>query len=371
MHAGFGVTKSQRKRREEKGREMEEEWLVQGQALIWEHILAFATSMALKCVVELGIADIIEQNRGPMTLHQMVAQLPTPSPDLHCLRRIMRVLVHKRVFAQHQPTGNSGEPTFGLTPASRWLVKGGELTLAPMVLMYTHLSFMASWHCFSRCVMEGGVAFEKAHAGVDLWGYCSRDPGFGKLFNSAMACNTKLVTKAIIKEYKDGFRQVSSLVDVGGGVGTAIGGIVKAYPHITGINLDLPHVVETAPDYEGVTHVGGDMFAEIPKADAVFMKWILHDWDDENCLKILKQCRKAIPEETGKLVIVDAVLQPNEEGAWADTRMIFDLAMMAHTSGGRERTEMEWKNLLEEGGFNRYNIISLPSLPSLIEAFPN
>ncbi|KAI4331938.1 hypothetical protein L6164_016885 [Bauhinia variegata] len=128
--------------------------------------------------------------------------------------------------------------------------------------------------------------------------------------------------------------------------------IVKSYPHIKCINFDLPHVVADASKYEGVTHVGGDMFQAISKADAVFMKWVMHDWSDENGVKILKKCKEAIPEQTGKVIIVDFVLKPEGDGIFDDTAFVFDLLMIAHASGGRERTELEWKKILRSSFFS-------------------
>ncbi|KAK4849017.1 hypothetical protein QYF36_019884 [Acer negundo] len=81
-----------------------------------------------------------------------------------------------------------------------------------------------------------------------------------------------------------GFENVKQLVDVGGGLGVTLKAVTAKYPHIKGINFDLPHVIQRAPNYPGVEHVGGDMFESVPKGDAIFMKWILHDWSDEHCL---------------------------------------------------------------------------------------
>nr|POE68422.1 (r,s)-reticuline 7-o-methyltransferase [Quercus suber] len=156
-----------------------------------------------------------------------------------------------------------------------------------------------------------------------------------------MACRARITMHAILCEYKDGFGSVGSLVDVGDGTRSGLAEIVKSYPHIRGINFDLPHVVATAPIYDGITHLGGDMFQAIPNADAVFMKWIMHDWSDESCVKILKNCRKAISEETGKVIIVDVVLELEDNGLFDDTGLVFDLVIIAHTSGGKERAELE------------------------------
>ena len=101
-----------------------------------------------------------------------------------------------------------------------------------------------------------------------------------------------------------------------------------------------------------------------------YVQWILHDWNDEDCIKILKNCQKAIPEKTRKIIIVDAVIRPDGDDPFDKTRMVFDLVMMANASHGKERTEIDWKRLLEEGGFPRYRIIQIPSLQMIIEAYP-
>ncbi|PKI52966.1 hypothetical protein CRG98_026672 [Punica granatum] len=326
--------------------------------------------MALKCAVELGIADIIHSHGRPITLDQIAASInESSSPDIPSLARIMRLLVRRDIFAVHRQL-DSGGTLYGLTHSSRWLVTESESNLAPMVTMQNHPLQQAPWHYFAQCIKEGGMPFMKAH-GVELWEMASMNPHFNKMFNDSMACTTKIVMQAVVLAYKDGFTSIGSLVDVGGGIGEAIAATVKANPNIRGINFDLPHVVATAPAYPGVEHVSGNMFESIPAADAVFMKWILHDWGDEDCVKILKNCKKAMPEKLGKLIIIEAVLQPEGHELFDDVANIMDLVMFAHVSGGKERTEMEWKNLLAEGGFPRYNIIKIPAPYYIIEAFPN
>ncbi|XP_059294602.1 (R,S)-reticuline 7-O-methyltransferase-like [Lycium ferocissimum] len=154
-----------------------------------------------------------------------------------------------------------------------------------MFLLETNPILMASWHCFSSCVKVGGSAFKKAH-GSEIFKMASKDAELNEIFSNGMNSVTKSTMKAILTGYKDGFNSITSLVDVGGGIGVAMSEIVKAYPHIKGTNFDLPHVVSTAQKYEGVSHVGGDMFQAIPPADVVVVKWIMHDWGDEDCLKI-------------------------------------------------------------------------------------
>ncbi|KAK3184193.1 hypothetical protein Dsin_031479 [Dipteronia sinensis] len=248
------------------------EELVRGQAEIWQHMFSFADSMVLKCAVELRIADIIHSHdSAPITLSQIASCIGSPSPDIPYLTRIMRLLVRKNIFTVHHPS-DGGESLYGLTHVSKWLLHGSDLSLAPMIVMENHPWTVAPWHCFSTCVKEGGTsAFEKAH-GRNVWDFASQNPEFNNMFNDGMACTARIITRAIMTGYKGGFGCIESLVDVGGGTGTVVAEIVKSHPHIKATNFDLPHVIATAPLIDGVCHVGGDMFKEIPSADAVFMK---------------------------------------------------------------------------------------------------
>ncbi|KAI3690034.1 hypothetical protein L2E82_48009 [Cichorium intybus] len=163
---------------------------------------------------------------------------------------------------------------------------------------------------------------------------------------------------AVISSYRNGFlTSKGNVADVGGGMGVGISEIVKAYPHLKGINFDLPHVISAAPTYDGVTHVAGDMFNAIPPTEMIFMK-------------ILKNCRKAIPKETGKVIIVEIVQHPTDDYPFNYPRLTFDLVMFALFPCGREGSENDWKKLLGESGFCRYNIIKMPALMLIVEAFP-
>ncbi|KAL5736367.1 hypothetical protein ACOSQ2_031155 [Xanthoceras sorbifolium] len=127
---------------------------------------------------------------------------------------------------------------------------------------------------------------------------------------------SRMASRSIISGYRDGFQGIKSLVDVGGGTRVMTAEIVKSYPHIKGINFYLPHA-------------------------------ILYNWNDESCVKILKNCREAIPEESGKVILVDIVVEPQGKGPCDALGVVLDLLMMAYTCGGKERTELEWKPILQ------------------------
>ncbi|KAK4403716.1 Caffeic acid 3-O-methyltransferase 2 [Sesamum angolense] len=185
--------------------------------------------------------------------------------------------------------------------------------------------------------------------------YGATDPEFNTAFNKAMYQQSTLIMKQILENYKGlDVEGLKTLVDVGGGTGATLNMILSKHPFITGINFDLPHVVKDAPSIPGVEHVGGDMFVSVPKADAIFMKWICHDWDDARCLKILKNCYEALPEN-GKVIIAERILSevPHSDPL-ASIGFTVDLIMLTHNPGGKERTEKEFQALAKGAGFKQF-----------------
>ncbi|RWR86243.1 caffeate O-methyltransferase [Cinnamomum micranthum f. kanehirae] len=149
---------------------------------------------------------------------------------------------------------------------------------------------------------------------------------------------------------------LKEVVDVGGGVGAMLNMIISKYPHINGINYDLPHVIADAPHYPGIEHVEGDMFDSIPSGQAIFMKWILHDWNDEQCLKLLKFCYNALPD-FGKVIVAEYILpQTPEENAAARNASRFDVLMIIVCLGGKERHEKEFEALTKRAGFASFRV---------------
>ncbi|KAE8666950.1 tir-nbs-lrr resistance protein [Hibiscus syriacus] len=346
-----------------------------GQAEILHIMDSFIESMALKCVVELGIPDTLNPHPGggsyPMTLSQLAARLPFPDLDMDRLSRVMGFLSCRKVFSATVDK-ESGEMMYGLTDSSKWLLTDNKSeSLVPTLLLAMHPCAMAAWNCMSTSIAEGGVCgFSRAN-GSNLYEFQSRNHEYKRVFDEAMACNTRVVMKSVLKHYKDGFNNVGTLVDVGGGSGAAVAEIVEAHPHIKGLNFDLPNVVASAPKYPNVTHVGGNMFDTIPiDTDAIFLKWILHNWSDEKCVEILKNCWKALQEKKGKLIIVEAVLRRESKSLSDVEAHRYDLKMLVISPSGKERSEDEWRKLLKLGGFSHYNIINIPSFLSIIEAFP-
>ncbi|XP_010260367.1 PREDICTED: trans-resveratrol di-O-methyltransferase-like [Nelumbo nucifera] len=356
----------------------EAKMLVQAQAHIWNHIFNFLNSMSLKCAVQLGIPDVLHSHGKPMLLSELVLALGVPQSRTACLHRLMRMLVHSGFFSMHRvykdpEEEEEEEKGYVLTPSSRLLLKDNPLNVSQFLIAMLDPVLVTPWHFLSAWFQGNGLAtpFEATN-GRAFWNYGAHDPEYNNLFNVAMANDARLVMSVVLRECEATFQGLGSLVDVGGGTGAAAMAIADKFPQLKCIVFDLPHVVGNLVGSKNLDYVGGDMFDFIPHADAVLLKWILHDWSDEECVKILKRCREAIPctDKGGRVIIIDMVIGDNKmENELTETQLLFDMLMMGLVTG-RERSKQELEKLLLEAGFTHYKIIPILGLRSLIEVYP-
>ncbi|PIA50552.1 hypothetical protein AQUCO_01200021v1 [Aquilegia coerulea] len=348
--------------------------LLEAQAHVWKYTFNYITSMSLKCAVQLGIPDIIYNHNKPITLSELVKSLSIHQIRSPYVYRLMRILVHSGFFSigKHEHLEEE-EEGYILTASSRLLLKNNVTNLSPFVLMITDPVKVAPFHFMSALFQETEtIPIEAAH-GMSLWNYCAQHPEFNKCFHDAMACDANFVTSVLVKDCKTIFEGSQSLLDVGGGTGTVARVLSEAFPSMRCKVFDLPHVVSNLKGSGNIEFVVGDMFNFIPSADIILLKWIMHDWSDEECVMILKKCREAIPskEKGGKIVIIDIVIQTdkrkNDEST--ETQLCFDILMMVVLTG-KERTETEWEKLFLEAGFTSYKITNALGLRSIIEVFP-
>lgn len=316
--------------------------------------------MVLKAVIELDVLEIIKR-AGPgahLSPTEITAQLPTTNPGAATmLDRMLRLLASYDMLSYSLRTLPDGqvERLYGLAPVCQFLTKNEDgVALSALSLMNQDKVLIESWYHLKDAVLDGGIPFNKAY-GMTAFEYHGTDPRFNKVFNNGMSNHSTITMKKLLENYK-GFEGVSTLVDVGGGTGATLNMIISKHPTIRGINFDLPHVIEDAPTYPGVEHVGGDMFVSVPKGDAIFMKWICHDWSDEHCLKFLKNCYAALPDH-GKVIVCEYILPVAPETNHA-ARTVFhvDAIMLAHNPGGKERTEHEFESLAKGAGFEGFRV---------------
>ncbi|KAF9587299.1 hypothetical protein IFM89_001023 [Coptis chinensis] len=344
--------------------------LLEAQAHIWNHTFNYITSMSLKCAVQLGIPDIISTHDKPLTLSELTKALSIPEVKAAHIFRLMRILVHTGFFGVQKI--HEDQEGYVLTPSSKLLLKTRETNLSSFLLMMIDPVFVTPFHFMSAWFQGKESTPFVAAFGMEVWDYFGQHLDTNKFFHAAMASDTEFVMSVVVKDCKSMFEGFRSLVDVGGGTGTMAKAMSKAFPHLRCTNFDRPHVISNMQGSKNLDIVEGDMFESVPSADIILLKWIMHDWSDEECVKILKRCREAIPskDKQGKVVIIDIVMDDKKgKQESIETQLCFDMLMMSLVTG-KERTVIEWEKLFLESGFRSYKITHCLGLRSIIEVFP-
>ncbi|KAJ3688409.1 hypothetical protein LUZ61_017573 [Rhynchospora tenuis] len=347
--------------------------LLQAQVGLWNLTYSYLKTMSLKSALDLGIPDAIYNNGQPMTLSQLHSVLSLPPSKKSHLYRLMRLLTHVGFFIEKND-GACSEPVYDLTAQSRLVIKKNEsANMFPFV--HCHLDnkwlkpslYIGDWFLQDSKQNPFELAF-----GCTIWEIASREPVVNKMFNDAMVSSRWLFNDYIVRYGEEIFKGIVSLVYVGGGRGAMAEVIAKNFPHVRCTVLDLPHVVCDNPNDGLVKFVSGDMFNYIPPANAVFLKWILHDWSNEDCIRILQRCKDAIPsrEAGGKVVVLEAVVGLTSDMISEEPQLLFDMLMLTVNVGGQERDENDWKYLFTEAGFSSYKIIYTIGFSSIIEVYP-
>ncbi|XP_028787630.1 isoflavone-7-O-methyltransferase 6-like [Neltuma alba] len=187
-----------------------------------------------------------------------------------------------------------------------------------------------------------------------------------------MGSDTRFMKLALIRDLESVLDGLGSIVDVGGGNGATAKIISEAFPKLKCTVLDLPEVVANLSGNANLSFVGGDMLKSIPHADAVLIKWVLLDWGDDDCIKILKNAKRAISGKgnEGKVIIIDMVLdEKHDQYEWLETKLLINIALIADLNS-KARSEEEWKQVFLKAGFKDYKIFPIFGLRSLIVLHP-
>uniref|UniRef100_J3N7N8 O-methyltransferase C-terminal domain-containing protein n=1 Tax=Oryza brachyantha TaxID=4533 RepID=J3N7N8_ORYBR len=401
--------------------------LLLAQADLWRHSLYYVTSKGFQCAIKLGIPTAIHRAGGASSLRAAAGGGP-PGPPQPLLRHVQGVPVRHQARHTHRhpprrgrlvasrprrravpPAGQAPvlppphaaaglhgrlrhrrdhrgrRGVFRLTPLSWLLVEGA----APMVDSHPCQVPVAlaatSRHCveaamglaewFRKEAAPSAPAppspFEEAH-GAALFeeSMAELDPESDAMFNEGLAAHDHSGFATVLRECSGVFQGLQSLTAGRGGDGTATRAIVEAFPGIKCTVLDLPRVIGEKRADGAVSYVPGDMFLSIPPAQAVMLKLVLHHYNDEDCVKILAQCKKAVPsrEAGGKVIIVDIAIGA-PAGPLLEAQLLMDVAMMVVTKG-RQRDEDDWRVLFGKAGFSDYKIVKKLGARAVFEAYP-
>jgi hypothetical protein len=314
-------------------------------------------SQAIAVAAELGIVDLLKD--GPKAAAD-IARAANASED--GVYRLLRALGSVGLFAE------TGERRFRLTPLGKRLRTDSPEAIGGYARFIGHESTWRPWGELRHSVHTGEPAFDQVF-GMPIFEYYARMPEAAAVFDAAMTSISTFESQAVVAAYD--FSGVGTLVDVAGGHGLLITAILKTNRRMGGILFDLPHVTAGAPallQSRGLADrcqiVSGDFFEFVPEGgDAYIMKHIIHDWDEERATQILRNCHRAM-RPGGKVLIVDAVIPA---GNAAHFGKLLDLEMLVLTPRGRERTKVEFQNLLQRSGFRLRRVVSTESHLSVVE----
>jgi SAM-dependent methyltransferase len=328
-------------------------------AQLFEMITGFYLWWMLYVVAERGVADLLVD--GPQTSVELARAAGLHEPSLY---RVLRSLSSVGVFTEESPR------SFALTPLGSAL-RTGDPSGARDLMMCAPW-FSRAWSEFPRTVATGENGVQLAF-GMPIWEFLKQHPQDSAYFNGAVRAVGSAEPRAVAAAYD--FSGVRRLVDVGGGIGALLAAVLDRYPLVDGVLFDRSDVIDEARTTlaelgvaERCEVVGGDFFAALPEsADAYLLSHVLHDWDDERCVTILRNCRRAMDPD-GRLLIVEMVLPAGDA---PHPGKILDMAMLVYSTGGVERTEEEFGDLLDRGGFRLTRVVPTQSAVSVIEAAPD
>jgi ubiquinone/menaquinone biosynthesis C-methylase UbiE len=324
--------------------------------MVTGHYVARGIYVAAK----LKLADHIA--RGVTESEELARATKTDATSLY---RLLRALASIGIFEEQ------ANKRFALTPMAESLRSNVPGSLNAFAIMVGEEHHWNGWEGLRYSVETGKSSFEHLY-GEQFFPWLTKRPEYAVNFDEAMTSHSALENEHLVAACD--FSGIGTLVDVAGGHGTTLAAILRANPAMKGILFDMPHVIETArerlkdSDLENrIELVAGDFFVNVPEgANAYFMKHIIHDWGDEECIKILANCRRAM-SQGGRVLIAEIVLPPGNEpspGKW------LDLTMLVMTHGGRERTESEYRNLLARAGFKLSRVVQTEGAIGLVEGRP-
>lgn len=305
-------------------------------------------SQILYSGVKLGIFEAVGES--PTSASDVARELGL-SPSLSY--RLMRALASMGFLNEMK-----GQ-TFSITPMGAIVRKDHPHTLRGVMLLEEGPEHYAIWKHLVPMIRDGKQDGFVREYGVRIFDYSSKTPAYAQVFNDAMSSYSAVQSMLVMEALKNyDFSKMRSVCDIGGGYGHLLCSLLLEHHNLTGSVLDIEPVIRNKDlllaDKMGVgnrcAYIAGDMFQEVPNSDAYIMKMILHDWNDEECVRILSNVHKAAPID-GKVLIAEQVVQGPESPHFSK---LFDIHMMCALSG-RERTDEEYANLLEKAGFRFVN----------------
>jgi hypothetical protein len=318
-----------------------------------DEALGYMYPAALGAAATLGVADHLAD--GPRTPLELATATGTDAGFLH---RTLRLLATRGVFRE------DAEGRFHLTPRADPLRTDAPLSVRAAVSGVTSKLPWRPAEEFVTALREGRPVFEKVY-GAPFFDFLAKDPAWGEVFMRGMASWSDAVDGLVVDRYD--FPATGTVVDVGGGFGGLLLRALRRSPGLRGVLFDQEQVLaghrlgELGAD-ERWEVVAGSFFDTVPAGDVYLLKYVLHDWSDQECVRILGNCRQAMAEG-GRILVIESVIPPGNE---PDTGKLLDMFMML-TLSGRERSEAEFVRLFDDAGLRLSRIIPTEAPVSIVE----
>jgi hypothetical protein len=322
-------------------------------------VTGYYVSRAIYVAARLGIADLLAEGRRS---HDELAKATGAHAD--SLRRVLRLLASAGVFIEED------DGKFALTPIGACLRSDVPGSMRAAALLFGGITQQA-WGDLLHSVETGESAFRRVF-GMDSFDYMAEHPDEAANFDAAMAGFTKHIAIAVVAAYD--FSPFRRIVDVGGGNGALLAGILRANPTLTGIVFELPDVaIRTREQIHKLglagrcEIVGGDFFKEVPSGgDAYLLKHVIHDWNDHRATEILRTCRRAMGAEA-KLLLVEGIYPPRIDQSDESRGAAANDVNMLVCTGGRQRSEAEFRTLYDAAGLRLTRIVPTQTPVKMIE----
>jgi hypothetical protein len=321
-----------------------------------ELILAAWISQGITAAADLGVADALAG--GPLPINELAGKV---GADPDALGRLLRALISKGIFAQRD------DGRYELTPLADVLRSDAPVSMAATARFIGAGQHREHWSLLTEAIKTGSSVVTNLR-GKAFFDYLGDEPEYRQIFNDAMTSLSGLAIGPVVDAYD--FTQFGTIVDVAGGHGRLLAAILASAPDAQGVLYDLPEVIAGAPALLRESHVAervrlaeGSFFDGVSTGgDAYVLKNIIHDWDDDASVRILRNVRSAAPAGAALLLVETVIPEDdgNPIGKWMDMEMLI-------INDGRERTAGEYRRLFEEAGFQMIGVVDTASRFSIIE----
>lgn len=329
---------------------MEKQNQLPAQARAFTLLTGMCNTQVLFALLSSNVIETLGQ--GPLSVEEIVRSCPVHQ----------KVLSRTLRYASTMGVVNFADNKYSLTEVGQLFLKGTPGNF------YTPATFLGlapwrdSWNHFDYCLQTGEPAFDHVF-GMPFFEYLDAHQTYGQLFHDYMTTMTIRIAPLVAEAYD--FSRFNVICDVGGGQGVLLKAVLEKVPQAKGILFDLESTIKHHVMGETINRTelrAGNFFNDIPAADCLILKTVIHDWNDENSIKILTNCRQAL-NPGGKIILIEQVV----EQPYTPFALFYDLHMQVML-GGAERTEKEFEVLLQAAGLRLNNVFPTKSPMKIIEA---